>query len=160
MRSRSNLIRESFEKVRPVTSQAADHFYETLFARYPESRDLFRDTNMKAQKRLLMAALSAAVDAVDDLDNITPALRKMGQRHSGYGVRPQHYPWAGDALLGTLQHLLGDAWNSDLQHAWSDFYDELAQSMMNGAGASAPGVEETHGFGPPPPEPGRASGPA
>lgn len=146
---RSDLIRESFERVRPMTSEAADHFYDRLFTQYPESRDLFRGTNMKLQKRLLMSALSSAVDAVDDLEAMTPILHQMGKRHSGYGVQIRHYPWAGDALLGTLEHLLGDAWNGELKQAWSEFYDELADSMIRGAQNSTCGAGENHRREPP-----------
>ena len=54
----------------------------------------------------------------------------MALRHEGYGVKPQHYRLAGNALLWTLKRGLGNDWNDDLEEAWMAAYTTLAEAMI------------------------------
>lgn len=42
---------------------------------------------MAAQGRLLMTMIAAAVENLHQLDRIVPAVRDLGRRHAGYGVK-------------------------------------------------------------------------
>ena len=84
------LVRQSFAKVVPIASAAADMFYARLFALEPSLQELFRG-NMTEQGRKLMAMIGVAVGNLDRLETPEPAVQDLGRRHAGYGVRAEHY---------------------------------------------------------------------
>ena len=77
---------------------------------------------MAEQRRKVIQALTLAVEGLDDLDTLLPAIRDLGRRHHGYGVNDKHYESVGVALLWTLQQGLGAAWTPAVASAWSEIY--------------------------------------
>ncbi len=74
-------------------------FYGRLFALDPTLRQLFASTDMKAQGKMLMQMLAVAVKGLDNLDQLVPAVERLGRRHVRYGVKDAHYDTVGAALL-------------------------------------------------------------
>jgi nitric oxide dioxygenase len=69
-----------------------------------------------------------------DLETLQEALRGLGERHVEYGVLPEHYPIVGEALLSTLEMVLGDKlWNDKVKSGWAGIYDIVSSSMVEGA---------------------------
>lgn len=131
------LVQESFARVVPIAPQAADIFYARLFEVAPQVRPLFPN-DMSEQKSKLMTMLGVAVNGLTRLDEILPAVQKLGERHAEYGAEAAHYPVVGSALLFTLEKGLGDSWSGDLADAWSDAYAMLSGVMIEAAeGASS-----------------------
>ena len=120
------LVTESFTKVAPVADTAASLFYNRLFEIMPETKALFRDTDMTEQGRKLMQTLATAVGSLGRMDMIEPALVSLGKRHVAYGVRKEHYAVVGQALLWTLEQALGDEFNDEMKTAWTKVYTALA----------------------------------
>lgn len=127
-----NLVQQSFAQVRPGAAGAGDLFYRRLFELDPDLRPLFT-SDIGEQGARLMAMISVAVDGLDDLDALTPAVQALGVRHRGYGVRPEHYDTVGEALLWTLGQGLGDAFTPDVREAWAEIYGLLAGVMKDAA---------------------------
>lgn len=95
-----------------------------------EVKPLFANANMKAQEGMLLGALKFAVENMEKPDEISSALRVMGERHEGYKAEPRHYPMVGDALLKTFAEYLGDKWTPELETAWSEAYEAIAGLMI------------------------------
>jgi hemoglobin-like flavoprotein len=131
------LVRSSFAQVVPIGEQAAALFYERLFELSPHARTLFRG-DMTEQGRKLVAMLGTVVSLLDQPDVLVPAAQRLSERHVGYGVQATHYPLVGEALLGTLQTGLGDAFTADTRAAWTDAYVTLAGVMLAAAAAAPP----------------------
>jgi hemoglobin-like flavoprotein len=130
-----NLVRSSFEPLKPLAATVAEAFYAQLFARDPALRALFRGGDMNEQGARLMQMLSAAIDLLDRPASLTPVLLKLGQRHAGYGVVDARYASVGAALLDTLSAGLGDAFTADVREAWTSMYGHVARTMQQGAAA-------------------------
>ncbi|NEV64590.1 globin family protein [Thiorhodococcus minor] len=130
------LVRTSWNKVKPQAEPAAQRFYERLFALYPETKQLFQE-DMDEQRRKLMAMLDTAVDALDDLDAVLPAIEELGAQHACYGVTGADYDKVADALLWTLGQALGADFTPEVQGAWTEVYRSLAEAMQEGAAADA-----------------------
>jgi len=126
------LVQSSFSRVAPISDQAAEIFYDRLFAVAPQVRTLFPD-DMSEQRQKLMATLAAVVAGLGDLDSILPAARALAKRHVAYGVQPGHYPVVGDALLWTLARGLGPDWTPDVAAAWAGAYQTLSGCMIGEA---------------------------
>ncbi|AAQ60604.1 Hemoglobin-like flavoprotein [Chromobacterium violaceum] len=127
------LVQESFAKVEPIADEAAKLFYDKLFEYAPDLRPLFKK-DMAAQRQMLMSTLKLAVKGLDDLEQLTPVLRKLAQRHVDYGVKPGDYTPVGNALLWTLKQGLGEAsWTQELRAAWVDAFRLMATVMKQAA---------------------------
>jgi hemoglobin-like flavoprotein len=125
----ATLVRDSFAKVSPIASQAAAMFYDRLFVLDPSLRALFKG-DMNEQGRKLMAMIGTAVGNLDRLDTIVPAVRDLGRRHTGYGVKQADYDTVAEALLWTLEQGLGADFTPDTKAAWVSVYTVLAGEMQ------------------------------
>lgn len=126
------LVRISFEKLQPQSDEVATLFYRRLFDTTPVIKPLFK-SSMQEQRRKLMQMLEVAVNGLDRLETITPAVQELGKRHVAYGTLVEHYDSVGAALLWTLEQSLGADFTPDIQQAWSDVYTVLATVMKNAA---------------------------
>ena len=126
------LVQQSFAKVVPIADQAAALFYQRLFSLDPSLQPLFRG-NMEEQGRKLMKMIGTAVNGLDDLDALVPAVQDLGRRHVGYGVKDGHYDTVGAALIWTLEQGLGDAFTNPVREAWVTVYGILASTMKDAA---------------------------
>lgn len=125
-------VQDSWQQVEGIADQAAALFYQRLFSQDPALKPLFKG-NMEEQGRKLMSMIGVAVKGLDRLDSIVPAVQKLGERHKGYGVKPEDYNTVGQALLWTLDQGLGDAFDAETESAWAAAYTLLAGTMMDAA---------------------------
>ena len=123
------LVQASFELVRPIANEAAETFYQRLFEIAPHFRHMFKG-DMKKQGAMLMSTLGLAVGSLNNLEKILPAVRSLGQRHAGYGVKAEHYQPVAEAFLWTLQNYLGEDFTPELKEAWVVAYTTLATVMI------------------------------
>ncbi len=129
------LVQGTFKDVAAIKEQAAELFYGRLFEVQPSLEELFSG-DMKEQGRKLMAIIATAVNGLNDLESIVPAVQALGVRHIDYGVKPEDYDTVAGALLWTLEQGLGDKWNPDVQEAWTAAYTILADVMKAAAAES------------------------
>ena len=129
-------VKDSWSKVVPIAPAAAELFYGRLFELDPSLKPMFKG-NMVEQGEKLMKMIGVAVDNLDRLDEIVPAVQDLGVRHLDYGVRNSHYDTVGAALLWTLEQGLGDPFTPGVKQAWTDVYMLLASTMKEAATAAA-----------------------
>ncbi len=123
------LVKDSFRQIVPIADQAAALFYARLFELDPALRHLFRG-DMREQGRKLMTMIAVAVQSLERIDTLVPAVRQLGARHAGYGVTEDHYATVGAALLWTLEKGLGPAFTPAVREAWTTTYSLLANTMI------------------------------
>jgi hemoglobin-like flavoprotein len=136
------LVQESFAKVVPIAEQAAALFYQNLFDKDPSLKPLFKG-DMAEQGKKLMKMIATAVNGLDRLDAIVPAVQDLGRRHAYYGVKSEHYDTVGAALLQTLEQGLGAAFTPAVKQAWTTVYVLLATTMKDAAHAAQPAATAT-----------------
>jgi hemoglobin-like flavoprotein len=130
------LINDSFAAV-PSAEVFATVFYSRLFALDPSVRGLFR-TDMKDQGRKLMALIGIAVANARNPGAIKTAVDQLAVRHVGYGVKMEHFPTVGAALLWAFEQVLGSArFSQPAKEAWGQLYGELVAIMAPHFSASA-----------------------
>jgi len=126
------LVQNSFAKVAPIAETAAALFYSRLFELDPSLRFMFHG-DMEEQGRKLMTILQVAVSNLRRIDTIIPAVRALGARHAGYGVKDEHYDIVASALLWTLEMGLGEDFTADTRDAWVAVYTALEPTMKEAA---------------------------
>ncbi len=130
--AQKTLVQESFKQVVPIADTAAALFYKRLFETAPALRPLFR-ADLTEQRKKLVQMLAYCVAKLDAPDELLPAVRALGHRHTEYGVEDEHYQSVGAALLWTLEKGLGDAFTPDVKAAWTAVYQILSATMIEGA---------------------------
>lgn len=130
------LIQNSWEKVRPISEAAAKLFYDRLFELDPSSGVLFK-TPIDEQGHKLMQMIDVAVSRLSRLDTLVPAIRDLGARHAGYGVEDHHYDTVGAALMWTLEQGLGEDFTPEVESAWSETYNVMADTMKGAVAEAA-----------------------
>ena len=127
------LVQISFSQVVPIADQAAMLFYDRLFEIAPQVKPMFRDADMAEQRRKLMATLGIVVAGLTRLETVLPAASALVKKHVSYGVKDEHYPIVGSALLWTLEKGLGEAWTPETADAWTTAYGTLSDYMISEA---------------------------
>jgi hemoglobin-like flavoprotein len=126
------LVQDSWQKVAAIAPQAAELFYQNLFAADPSLKPLFKG-EMPEQGKKLMQMIGAAVGKLNDLPTLVPILQGLGKRHAGYGVEDSHYQTVGAALLKTLGQGLGADFTEEVKEAWTSVYTVMADVMVAAA---------------------------
>ena len=130
--AQKQLVQASFARLAPSGDTVAEMFYRELFVLDPTLRELFK-SDLAEQGRKLMSMLGTAIANLDRLESIAPAVRDLGCRHAGYGVKPADYETVARALIATLGQGLGSDFTPALREAWASCYRALAGEMMAGA---------------------------
>eukprot|EP00903_Cladosiphon_okamuranus_P013736 g12787.t1 len=100
-----------------------DAFYQKLFEKAPEAKNLF-DGNMVRQSRALVKMVSWLCN-IEVTDDLVGRLEALADRHVEYGCLPVHYEAGGDALQYALRATLEDQDPEEaklVMKAWKDVY--------------------------------------
>lgn len=130
---------------RTVNQFNPQKFYEVLFERHPETRDLFplAVELMAAQHARLAASVAGVVSrlGVEDAQRVLSlGLQALGRRHGAfYAVRPEHYPMVGAAMLDAFEPALTEPENA----AWRELFEFVSGEMLRGAAEGFPPGAET-----------------
>ncbi len=115
-----------------VVSQHAEaittKMYDILFGQHPELQELFKDADSDQHKKLASAVAAYAAN-IDNLAVLSKAVEKMAQSHVRTNVKPEHYPLVGNAILGAIKDVLGDAATDEVLEAWEEAYFFLADIL-------------------------------
>ncbi|HMA23783.1 MAG TPA: globin family protein [Gemmatimonadaceae bacterium] len=123
------LVRSSWPAVAADADALTTHFYARLFEIDDSAARLFAGTDMATQRKKLAQSLAVVVKALDDLDQLLPAVAALGKRHAHYGVEQHHFDSVGEALIAALGAVLGDGFSSDVHAAWGEAYGLVASVM-------------------------------
>ncbi|AOJ85908.1 dihydropteridine reductase [Burkholderia sp. MSMB0856] len=108
------------------------HFYQRMFARHPELKNLFNQTHQKtgSQPETLAKAVYAYAANIDNLGALGGAVSHIAHKHASLNIRPEHYPIVGENLLASIVEVLGDAVDAQTLEAWRVAYGQLAQILI------------------------------
>ncbi len=115
----------------PAVAARATEVTRAMYAR------LFQDDHIKAlfnhanqasgqQHHALAGAIVGYALNIENLEALIPAIERMAQKHVGYHVLPEHYPYVAKALLGAIAEVMGEAANEEILAAWGEAYWFLA----------------------------------
>jgi len=107
-----SLIQTSFARLFPQKARFGALFYERFFDLVPEARAMFH-TSMTRQSDMLVEALALIVRGLRADGALPPKALQLVARHGRYGVRADHYARMGEALLRTLDEVLGDDFDTE-----------------------------------------------
>jgi len=133
------LLRDSFEALMADGTEVVHDFYGRLFKVAPQLESLF-STDMDRQVRKFLQSLNLIVSSLVSTEKAVPMLQRLGERHRGYGVEPEHYPLVGGVLIETLDAALGEAFTPATRAAWSGAFQQIAAIMSTEPEQSRPQI--------------------
>lgn len=119
----------------PALAQHGSEITKVMYARLFENeevRALFNHANQGesgAQTHALAAAILGYAQNIDNLGALAPVVERIAQKHIGYHILPEHYPFVADAILGAIKEVLGDAATDEVLAAWGEAYWFLAEVL-------------------------------
>ena len=134
--SEVRIVKQTYAMVNCVVTTASKLFYDRLFELAPELRGMFKG-DLRSQGFKLMATLKFMVDALDNPAMMASLTQRMGEQHSMFGVREEHYEVFGEALLWMLQQTLGRSFTPEVREAWANAYTLWTDMMKEAAKANA-----------------------
>ncbi|MBC7921359.1 MAG: hypothetical protein H7Z75_09755 [Ferruginibacter sp.] len=132
-------VKNSWSYLLLHSEEAGALFYQRLFELDPALETLFKP-DMTAQAKKLVDMLTLMVTKLQSMADIEEEVRALAQRHVHYGTRPEHYQTVGQALVHTLEMVLGDRWDEETRRAWAEVYAQWARAMIEaGSPTGSPG---------------------
>jgi len=138
MKLNVQLLRESFEALRPHADAMVARFYSILFTRHPEIGKMFGRTNMEEQRKKFFATLDELIHHLEEPDKTMADLLVLGNHHLDHNVKNEQYPLVCNALVEAMKESAGAAWTPDIETAWRDAYATVADIMKKGAALRRP----------------------
>jgi chemotaxis signal transduction protein/hemoglobin-like flavoprotein len=129
------LLETSYAFLAQPADQLAKRTFALLFEAAPELRSLFA-ADLKGQQRALSAALGTIVGHLRSPEMLAAYVGGLGERHAGYGARPEHYGVFAEAMLGAMAETGGDRWSPALASAWRRCLAHIQRLMIEGAADS------------------------
>lgn len=134
----SALSADTIARVKATVPALAEHGTAITQAMYAR---LFQDDHIKAlfnqanqgsgaQPKALAGAVLAYAQNIDNLGAVLPVVERIAQKHVGYHILPEHYPFVATALLGAIKEVLGEAATDEILAAWGEAYWFLADILQ------------------------------
>ncbi|MEY4484259.1 MAG: hypothetical protein RL693_1711 [Verrucomicrobiota bacterium] len=130
------LVRKSFAEIERHHEVAALVFYKRLFELDPGLRPMFKH-DIVLQSAKLIDMLATLISMIERPGDLMSELRLMGARHKSYGVKDEHYPLVGQALLAMVRETVADAYTPEMEEAWKALYAVVSGTMLEGAAEAA-----------------------
>ena len=80
---------------------------------------------------MFLQSLNLIVRSLSNMEHAAPVLTRLGDKHRGYGVLPEHYDLVGDTLIETLQETLGENFTDEVREAWIAAYQLISTIMRS-----------------------------
>ena len=125
-------LQASLDDLMKSEQQFAQLFYDRLFEKAPELRDLFK-VDIEAQGKLLTHMVVGIIYALSRPKNLVMGLTKLGGSHVHYGVKPSHYPVVLEVMMETLKDLFQSRWTARRALAWEKALTFITDQMQEGA---------------------------
>ena len=136
------LVAASWSRISPRQGELSALLYDILFSERPDLRLLFPN-DVTEQQGKLMHALELSIAGLGDPESLLPALRELGRRHVGYGVRTADLDALGGILLRAIAAVDTEA-NHATMRAWKRAYSFLDNAMRAGMNEDGHTDEEAH----------------
>jgi nitric oxide dioxygenase len=147
------LSADTIARVKATVPALAEHGEAITLAMYAR---LFQDAHIKAlfnhanqssgaQPKALAGAVLAYARNIDNLGAVLPVVERIAQKHVGYHILAEHYPFVANALLGAIKDVLGDAATDEILAAWGEAYWFLADILIDREAKIRAGIEAVDG---------------
>ncbi len=131
------LLSQNLRVVTHRDSSFSARFYDRLFTRHPQLRELFGPNSAPVQEEMLSETLISAVDDLEGLPWIEDNMQLLSAKHGDADVTHEMYDWWAECVIETLAGLSGSDWSPRLEQLWRRQIERLC-ALMRSPPAAAP----------------------
>lgn len=132
----AGLIRDSFTQLIDSGAEAAEYFYQRLFAVSPDVEALF-SIELAAQRERFLSTLDRIRQSLDTGPGLTELLARIGRESRKFGVTDRHYSAFAIAMEQTVRHFDSAGWSASVGAAWQRALGYMSATMRAAAAADA-----------------------
>jgi len=127
-----NLVKSTIPLLENAGTAVTEHFYRRMFEHNPELLDIFNMSNQASgrQQFALFNAVAAYAKNIEQPQVLLEAVERIAHKHASMLIQPEHYPIVGGHLLATLKELAPDAFSAEIEQAWAEAYEFLANIFI------------------------------
>ncbi|WP_368041105.1 globin domain-containing protein [Leisingera sp. ANG59] len=122
-------LQDSYSKLKDAADKAPTYFYDALFRRAPELRQMFRE-DLEGQGMKFMTTLGVILAKLNDESAVSTQFQELGKTHASLGVLTPHFAPMEEALIDTLRNALGKEMTPELEGLWRVAFKEIAGKMI------------------------------
>ncbi len=126
----TDLVKSTFKQFLESGDSGSIRFYEHLFEKAPQLRELFGD-DIERQARMFIQSLNVIVGSLSSTERAARVLKRLGEKHHGYGVETDHYSVMGTVLVATIRDVLGDDFSDEATEAWTAAFRLISSIMIS-----------------------------
>ncbi|MCE4993326.1 globin domain-containing protein [Staphylococcus xylosus] len=128
-----DIIKETVPVLQQKGEEITSYFYNRMFTRHPELKNMFNQTNQKKglQSTALAQSVLAAAVNIDDLTRIMPVVKEIAYKHFALQVPEAGYDIVGENLLAAIQNVLHLPEDDVIIATWAKAYGEIASVFIN-----------------------------
>lgn len=102
-----------------------------IFGKEELTEEFYKSKRLRAHAVFFVKMIDRSLALLGpDVELLTDILLELGAKHRNFGVSKSHYPPMGQALLGTVEELLGDKYTDDVKDAWVEVYQAMSYDMI------------------------------
>jgi hemoglobin-like flavoprotein len=129
-------VHDSWNKVAPFAGAAAALFFERLVEQDPAFRRIFPESQRAADVAAFTRTVTVAVRSLARLENVVPAAADLGRRAAWLGLGDAQYRSVAEALLWSLERVLGTELTPAVRRAWGEAFLTLAAAARRAGAAT------------------------
>jgi nitric oxide dioxygenase len=121
------IVKSTLPLIRKKKEEITTVMYDNMFSKYPQVKELFKDSEPTQYKKLANAVYAYAAN-IDNLEALHLGISTMTKAHVKTNVKPEHYPIVGECLLEAITQVLNP--DQKVLKAWADAYKFLANVLI------------------------------
>lgn len=129
------IVTEVYKQIEEGIDEASEKFFTRLSEIRPGIRQLFK-IESEQQTEQFKSTLKAAVEGMAKLSTMKPVLKQMGEKFQEFGVTDADYDAVREALIWTLNSVLGKQFTPTISNAWAEAFDAFI-TEINGSEESS-----------------------
>ncbi|QXQ05351.1 NO-inducible flavohemoprotein [Sphingosinicellaceae bacterium] len=135
----------------PALTAHGDEITAAMYARLFEDEHIAALFNLAnqgkggAQAHALAGAVLGYARNIDNLGALGPVVERIAQKHIGFHILPEHYPYVAKALLAAIADVLGAVATPDILAAWGEAFWVLADILKDRESRLRRAMEATDG---------------
>lgn len=127
----SSVLEQSYKHLSPNFKRIFSHFYAELFTRHPEYKTLFSNVDIAKQETKMIHTIEVVIMSLRKPDQLLEVIKALGERHQGYGVKPEYYNSLTTTLLHVMKTFAANSWTAEVEDAWTATFQAINSIMIS-----------------------------
>ena len=143
-------VQDSWGKIAPFAGAVAALFFDRIVEQDEIFRRIFTEDRRSADIADFNRGMAVAVRSLGRLENVVPAAADMGRRAARYGLGDAQYRSVAEALIWSLERVMGSELAPAVRRAWGEAFLTLAAAARRAGAAARATALVAAPAGPPP----------